>query len=264
MKVFFGLPTHSGTRTDGAALAIVNHGLQEGGMFIKPFACSLLAHGFNRLWCQALHEKYDYFFMLHADVEPCEGWAAILLEELQANDADVVSAVVRIKDNHGIVSTGIGIPGDPYRLLKRFTLKELKQLPKTFTAEDAGHPGYPLLVNTGCWVADLSKPWCRATDASNRLKTFFTINDEIVYDSEQDIYKILVEPEDWHFSRRLYEAGAKVMATKAVSCEHTGPKQWSTDEDCGDEVDKASHRYRKTLSAEQKQSWTRAFARSCP
>ena len=76
---------------------------------------SLLANSINRLWVQALNERTDHgwthFAMHHADVQAPAGWVDTLADEMARVGADVISAVVPIKDYRGLTSTGWRDPG---------------------------------------------------------------------------------------------------------------------------------------------------------
>jgi hypothetical protein len=91
-------------------------------------------------------------------------------------------------------------------------MAELPNLPETFSAADLGYPGRPLLVNTGCWLADLSAPiWADFA---------FQITSEVLPEGVQ------VSPEDWLMSEALYDAGCHVLATKKVRVKHLGEAEW--------------------------------------
>ena len=187
---------------------------------------SLLTSNFNRAWCDALNRRalgVTHFAMLHADVAAVDGWLDTLLDELTRLDADVVSAVVPIKTDHGLTSTAIGT--DSVYLNRRLSMREVYQLPETFDAADVegltGQRG-PLLVNTGCWVADLRKPWAFDTDEVGRLPWAFRFQNEIRRDPATGFYKSFVASEDWLFSHHLAEVGARVYATRKVPVAHLG------------------------------------------
>jgi hypothetical protein len=206
---------------------------------VHPKESSLLANGFNQLWVDALESGYTHFAMLHADVVPQNGWIDTLMEELERTGADIISAVSPIKDDRGI--TSMGIANDPaywWTPLRRFTMREIVRFPLTFSAEDAGYPGRALLVNTGCWLADLRNPLWRAEDGRGNLLIYFTIRDRVWKNGE----KILcgVQSEDWFFSERLHAVGLKAVATRKVQLQHIGrfpyPNniawgKWESDED---------------------------------
>ena len=173
---------------------------------------SLLARGFNCNWIQAQNEGFDYFLMLHGDVEPQPSdWVDILLKEMQDHQADIISAVVPIKDDSGRTSTAIGNPTNPW-LRTHLMLSNCHDLPRTFGTAELGKPDHSLLVNTGCMLVDLSMPWVRDVHFTIRDR----INDGVVE----------CEPEDWYFSRRAWEIGAKVMATRAVPVIHHGEHEY--------------------------------------
>jgi hypothetical protein len=75
---------------------------------------SLLALGFNQLWCRALNDRREggitHFAMHHADIEAPAGWLDRLIDEQRRVDADVLSVVVPIKDGRGLTSTGVRHP----------------------------------------------------------------------------------------------------------------------------------------------------------
>lgn len=189
---------------------------------------SLLAQNFNSLWCQALNACHrgnpvQYFAMLHADIEPEDGWLDVLVEELEARQLDVLGAVVPIKDPKGLTSIALAREdGDPWRPLCRLTMREVWRLPETFTSEDVGHP---LLLNTGCWVCRFDMAWA--------TKVRFTINDRIVFNKSLNLYQAQVEPEDWYFSRLLNELGLKLGATRKVRLEHVGKTHYINHEPWG-------------------------------
>jgi hypothetical protein len=172
--------------------------------------------------------------MLHSDVIPVEpGFIGIMLHHLRQAGADVLSAVMPIKDDKGLTSTALlpdsacaGWKTDPVRR-RRLTLREAEKLPVTFDAHDVATLFNPrnapdrresaldpcLLVNTGLMLVDLSKPWVE--------QAHFQIND-LVYRRPDGRFDADVEPEDWFFSRRAHQLGARVCATRAVKAQHAG------------------------------------------
>lgn len=190
-------------------------------------ARSLLANVCNEHYCDALR-KFRYFALLHADIVPERFWLDILVEELERHRADMCSAVVPIKDDNGDVSIAIGNSRNPWDRKKRFSLKECQELGPTFTAADAGYPDDPLLLNTGCMVVDLDKPWVKKTNEYGELVVHFTINDRIVLRQGPRLC-VEVESEDWFFSRRIWEQGGKCVATTKVKLKHFGSYGWSNE-----------------------------------
>lgn len=194
------------------------------------FSSSALCMCFNALWAHAMVRRrlanVTHFAMVHSDVVPEPYWLDKLHDEMQATGADVVSCVIPIKNKMGITSTGLDTD---YWRPRRLTMQEIYRLPQSFTAADVRilqddadeHPDSdydcPLLINTGCWLADLSKPWTEGV--------CFETDDRITYstsDNGQPVCQVDFAPEDWNFSRYLAKQGAKVVATRKVKIEHMG------------------------------------------
>lgn len=197
--------------------------------YVDAAPSTLLNHGFDRMWSEALNARDErgvtHFAMLHDDVCPEGVWVEDLVDELERLDADIVSAVVPIKDKRGLTSTAVSY-GDIWHR-RRITMHEAMRLPETFGSEDVGGQ---ILLNTGCWVCDLRKPWC----------------DEINFGSLERIVKkdgrrvAEVVPEDWLFSHRLHEmlGGAALYATRKVQLTHDGEStHWPNYQAWGQEVD---------------------------
>jgi hypothetical protein len=230
---------------------------------------SSLTGNFNRLWGEALIRndvgQVDYFAMLHSDIGPSEGWLDTLLAEMKRVDADVISAVAAFKDGSEITSTGIGHPNYDWSPLHRFTVPECHEFfPPTFGQTDVeayldrveregtivSEPGcrevnlegdksaYPLLVNTGCMLVRLDRPWCRETrpDDEARLAFAWEFRNKVVREPippghrpegnlPQDcevMYRSYFDSEDWRASRHWHRRGVRVFATTAVSVDHYG------------------------------------------
>lgn len=184
---------------------------------------SLLNHSFNQAWAAALNARdwrnATHFAMLHNDIAPDPGWLTVLLDELTSLDADVVSAVVPIKDERGLTSTAV-YEGDPW-CRRRLSLTEVNDLPDTFCGEDAGGK---LLLNTGLWVCDLRREWCNDVcfHSAERIETGL--------DGKR---RAEVIPEDWLFSHWLNERGAKLYATSKVRLRHIGETEFTNGEPWG-------------------------------
>lgn len=241
--VFMTTLTHDGKLDYLMAKAFYMTPTQERLTFYMPRQTSLLAAGYNHLWCQAqnLREKHDlrWFAMLHSDIVPEDFWVDKLIAEALKHDADVMSAVVPIKEASGVTSTAISGPDD-FTRFTRLTMKQIwhPSMPDTFDIRQlmAGRNfGFDLsrtllLVNTGCFVCRLDRPWCE--------RVHFTIRDEV----RRQVGGALtahVEPEDWYFSRRVAEEGGKVMATRVVKLEHMGGMSYKSNTVWGQERDPA-------------------------
>jgi hypothetical protein len=188
---------------------------------------SLLNLGFNRMWARALNcrdkDKLTHFAMQHDDITPAVGWADIMIDELERTGADVLSAVVPIKDDRGVTSTGIR--NWMTNWTRRLTMTEVFALPETFSLADvqaagikserAAAPGDEVLVvNTGLWVCRFTEPW---------IETFpgFRSRDEIIR-LETGQYEAVCYPEDWLFSEWAARRGLKVFATRKIPLAHCG------------------------------------------
>lgn len=207
--------------TDGSCTVYFGEGTEKSPDQVDG---SLLTHVFNRLWCNALNMrdmyKITHFAMLHADVQAEPGWVDKLVAEQQRLKADVVSAVVPLKMTQGLTSTGLGFAGAPRdhagsrEGTRKLTLAEIDKLPETFCAADTDEPEKVLLVNTGCWVCDFTKPW---------VENFcFQIFDRIYRCPTLGKYHSETRGEDWNMSYHVHDVGGRVFATKKVKTVHHG------------------------------------------
>lgn len=249
-NVFLSTLTHNGQLDYLMAKAFYLTPTLERNIFWMPRQTSLLAAGYNHVWCQALNlrAKHDFkwFAMLHSDIVPEDFWIDKLIAQAEKHDADVMSAVVPIKENSGVTSTAIS-GADNFTRCTRLTMKQILYpfFPETFDADLAVYglkniggdfevlvDSKPrLLVNTGCFVARLDRPWCE--------RIHFTINDGIKQ-GPGGLYQNVVEPEDWFFSRRVAEEGGKVMATRTIRLDHMGGRAYKSNEAWGEMFDPAT------------------------
>jgi hypothetical protein len=187
----------------------------------------------NHLWVDALNAaergEITHFAMLHSDIGPEPGWLDVLLAELDRLDADLVSAPAPLKDGRGLTSSGIGDPANPWAPLKRFTVREILELPETFNEVDAGFSGYPLLHNTGCWAADLRKQVFYRTNDLGELFAQFNFPLRVVRNPETGQWMNNRESEDWYFSRMLHLIGANSFITRKVRLAHQGGHGYRND-----------------------------------
>lgn len=236
VSCFLAVP-HYGTIESSTAGALLTAS-RRFSPYINFEPGSLLAYVFNRLWCEALNMRMErpltHFAMLHADMAPDPGWLDVLLDELDATGADVMSAVSPIKDQRGLTSTAW--QDIETTCVDRLTMKQIHNLPPTFSAAD-GPKGKRLLVNTGCWVCKLG-PWCEKF-------TGFHILDWIEKRKDGK-FQPGVFSEDWNFSAWCAENGVKVMATRKVQLGHIGKSSYRNEsawgeweEDYGDYHDPA-------------------------
>lgn len=211
---------------------------------------SLLAGGCNELWCKALNNRVKnnlkWFALLHADIVPEAWWLDKMVAIADQHGADLLSAVVPIKDSNGVTSTALASVESDFIRYTRLTQRQLwhQTFPETFDVDAAVRAlqqlprdlnmvvptPTKLLVNTGCMICRIDQPW------SDEIH--FTINDRIERLFNQ--YIAQVEPEDWFFSRKVAESGGKVMATKLVKVEHIGATAFRSDSVWGADKDPAA------------------------
>ncbi len=213
----------------------------------KGIAC--LNH--NDCWAVMLNNREDarltHFAMIHGDVIAPAGWLDTLLSEMDATGADIVSAVIPLKDPRGLTSTLIENRDTPdgYWGPKRLALAEVYDgRPRTFTD--------PLiLLNTGLWLAKVATPkgpaaWCE--------RVHFHQRDDIVFRRDvgaKGTWIARLMSEDVNFMKMAREAGAKCYATVAVPVVHEFPiyhnrsawGTWAADRECMEAVEAsaASH-----------------------
>lgn len=218
-RVFIGMPSYNGQvhfSSVQALLACSAKGHCVASGFVKS---SLLAKCFNMLWCNALNDKkahgLTHFCMLHADIGPDNLWLDKMLEIMEGTGADILSAVVPIKTNEGLTSTGI-FTDDPF-IVKRFTMNQIHAMPETFS-----HPR--LALNTGLMLVNLNSPRVE--------ELYFTIADRKIVTSE-GAWEAQALSEDWGFSKMAHDIGLKLFATRAIGVRHHGDSVYTNTEAWG-------------------------------
>lgn len=230
---YLALP-HSGAMVPEALAGIMNATSMT--LSVDPCGGSLLAYNFNQLWTKALNAfpRPDFFAMHHSDIMAPPGWVDDLIEEMDAADADVCSAVVAIKDGRGFTSTALldTQGGEGPGLVRRVTQQELAVLPQTFDrdrlAECYGKKSeaerFALLLNSGLWVCRFG--WgARQPDWIEKVN--FSIGDRIdlVKDETHPTgqrYVARCYPEDWAFSTQLAALGVRAVASQRLRTMHFG------------------------------------------
>lgn len=224
VKIAIATPTYNRSGDWGSAYGALLYPSKD--FIVQPIqhGHSVLQHNFNVLLNAALNSDFTHFAMLHTDIAPGPGWLDDLMHKLEEMSADLISAVVPIKTKLGLTSCGIADPENNFEVMRRFTMKEVFSFPETFTAHDAGYGGYPLLVNTGCWVADLRNPFWTA-DENGIAKFAFEIQSRR-RKLPDGSWIAEFEPEDWRMSKALFEAGARYYATRCVKLQHAGEETY--------------------------------------
>jgi hypothetical protein len=228
-RVFLGMPNGYGNPNKEALLSLFSGAVVAVDFAASPCIqnCSLLPHSFNLLLAAALQLRDEgrctHFAMLHSDVSVEAGWLDLLYAEMVEHRADLVSAVVPIKlmEADPPTSTAVGSKSDPWREPRKIRMSERADLPPTFGKEyvEAVHgKDAVLLVNTGCWLADLRKPhWDGFA---------FGYQTRMDRDRVTGQYLPRIIPEDWLMSYFLESAGAKVVATTRLTVAHHGDASW--------------------------------------
>jgi len=237
--VYLGLPYHKDILPE-TMLCCSTHA-SDGScaiIFPPPTKGSILPDVFNRIWCEARKMRKQipitHFVMVHSDIRPDIHFVDVLVREQVGTGADIVSAVVPIKDRRGLTSTAVDSPAGPRRL----TMKEVFRLPETFGLNDVKKtllvPSWhgPLVVNTGCWVCDFTRPWVD--------KVHFEFQTAILEDKDGNPYPVRCG-EDWIFSRDVQRLGGTILATRKVRLNHYGDDgaytnayswgEWETDKE---------------------------------
>jgi len=221
-KVFIAVPMYDGKMNYATSVSLSKASLRYEDM-TRLMSGSLLTHIFNSLWTAGLNARAEgtirYFLMLHADIHVGgAGWLDNMIDDMRALDADILSGVVPLKGWQGLTSTAIGDPNNRWTVHRRLTMKEIYDLPETFSIKDTPYPDQLLMVNTGCLLVDFSKPWVD--------KVVFHI-DDVNYQDENGKWATQVNPEDWNLSWDAAKLGAKIYATRKPPIVHFGTSSWS-------------------------------------
>jgi len=235
-NVLLTCPLYDGRLDAGTARSLWSTASQAHRISVLPLGSSLLAANCNSLWCHGLNNRaaanLKWFAMLHADIELEYWWLDMLIAEAEKYNADLMSAIVPIKDDRGLTSAAISQPGSQFRQFCRLTMRQARHelFPDTFGINEAADalerlpeplrianvPREFLLVNTGCFVCRLDRPWCE--------HVWFAMHDGIEQVNGQ--WGPVQQSEDWVFSRKVAEQGGKVMATRIIPLAHKGGSQF--------------------------------------
>jgi len=247
-SIFLGCPLSDGRIDVGAARSIFSTATQVHNLMVVPHVTSLLCANFNALWCHALNARESshlkWFAMLHSDIEPEYWWLDKLIAEADKHGADLLSAVVPVKNVKGLTSTAIARPGSRFTPFCRLTMQQVRhqQFPDTFDIHGAAEalerlpgdlriehvPREALLVNTGCFVCRIDQPWSE--------NVWFTIHDGI--ERIDGKWTAVAQSEDWTFSRLVAGQGARVMATRTIALAHKGGGQFLSHQTWGEANDR--------------------------
>lgn len=134
---------------------------------------------------------------------------------------------------------GLGMCKDnPYHT-RRLMVRELVKLPKSFITRAnmcdlfgiGSAKAGAFLVNTGVIALNLRDyDWCKMAWPG------FCVRDRIVW-SANGVPRVYTEPEDWFFSRWLWEHRLHAIVTRELSIHHFGEHTYRTDGEWGLEQD---------------------------
>jgi len=242
-RILIAQPCYS-TQTNRDSMAAATMSLsqrEDVSADYHSYNSSSLTTCFNVLWCRGLNAavkgETTHFAMLHNDVIPEPWWLDKLLGIMERRANDLVSVAIPIKDTRGVTSCGLGDPRTQFDV-RRFTMAELyEKLPATFDQADVDHSTlnpecWPLVFNTGCWLADLRNPAWRELDEEGRARFFFTMNDEI-RPNECGEFHPYFEPEDWFFSKLCAKNLMTYSVTREVRVKHHGEADYTNERPWG-------------------------------
>lgn len=234
-QVFVGIPTANGMVADQIISSMMVASSLPLVAKLRIQSYSWLTRNFNDLFCHALNTRKEgttHFLLMHADIVPEPMWLEKMLAIMKSHDADVLSAIVPIKNQSGFTSTALDqAPHEDAHELRvtRLTMHEVfTKYPPTFTHEK-------ILLNTGLMLIDLRKPWVE--------EVYFRVHDAIEKDSEGNFYSVGMS-EDWLFSKDARLLGAKLYATREVKVAHIGTTAFNNGRAWG--VEKTDHDLSKT------------------
>lgn len=216
-RVFLACPVYSEANVTMNMLESVMDAMMTPNIEISYnyVATSALPFCFNILWTQALNTRpYDYFVFLHSDIACDPGWLGQLIQDLEENDLDALSAVVAIKNEKLETSTAVLNDDESWT---RLTNHDLCVLPRVFTSKDVGKL---LLINTGVFICRFNSSWVE--------KRVWKFEDSIVQETNGK-FKAKMFPEDWEFSIWARKYGLQIGATQNVVTRHLGCRQYTCD-----------------------------------
>jgi predicted O-methyltransferase YrrM len=214
----------------GVYLSAFNHNVRPINQSMQEMLASALT-GFEA-------GNISHMAFLSSDFSTQPGWLDVMMDEMDARDADLISVAAPLEEGNGVLSCGWGDPEVPLGLFRRFTMREVYNLPPTFNVRQTEYPDKFLLHGNACWVADLRKDVFRAVDPANGLKASF-LNHSWVF-KEGMMWYAGEEMPSWYWSRRLAELGAKTLITRKILLKRQITKEISNGEAWGVEKDFAS------------------------
>lgn len=233
-KVFLGLPYYNNFSRH-TLVTVLNACTRGGGKYeihLDVASTSATPFCFNQLLRQALDTDCDYFVMLHSDLGTSEpDWVFKLINLLETNQLDVISAVAPIKNNQGLTSTAVD---NREFFPRRLTLSEINAGPEVLTNDVCkSMHGSALLINTGMmmWRMETLKK-CVPEFAFEFHDGWLAMPDETGGRRLNPYF----QPEDWLMSRFLDRKGIAYAATRAIATLHEGSWVWASDGPTGSQL----------------------------
>lgn len=235
-RVFLGQPhcgQFTGARSSLACFHYTPLGLRHCDLVCPPHSegSSNLPLNFNVILANALGYRdaglATHLAILHEDVSAEPGWLDTLWLEMLAHEADFIGAVVPIKEpnDNPRTSTGVGKRSDIFWGNRCLRMSDIASLPETFGRDDVcGGPDDVLIVNTGCFLADLRRPWW--DDRGDGQPFAFGFENRVRLDRATGVRTVDTCCEDWLLSHMLHDHGARVFATSKVRATHWGDCPW--------------------------------------
>lgn len=224
-SIYVGVATYDTRISRGVGLALLEASSNNLVNMVRVSSSSLLANNFNNMYCEALNMRPNgvtHFMLIHDDLILPPFFVDQMVEIYEKHKADMLSAIIPIKNTRGLTSTALD---EPFRnndwpwSFRRLTLKEIhNDYPPTFTHEK-------ILANSGLILLDITKPW------AGRVK--FTIEDKIEKTKEGK-YQAHVLPEDWYFSRQIRAQGGSIYVTREIKVLHSGRMDYPNDREWGE------------------------------
>lgn len=184
---------------------------------------SLLAYGFNQLWCRCLNAGvYEHFYLHHSDIGVrTKFFVDVMLEDMYKGGFDAIHVPTAIKDDRGITSTAVMDLDNVWSRPRRLTTTELSKLPPVFGLDEMLEVMGPPLPNKPCFLPNTGMLLVKLDTWSWDFPGFHVM-DRVKKESVDGKVVAVpqVVPEDWNFGWWMANNKLKVGATKRVANNH--------------------------------------------
>lgn len=233
-RVFMAMPAYLGVQP-AAMQALFSFSSRVPGRCCTPKVMPFSHHcgSFNALLAAALNCREEmgltHFCMHHQDVEPEPWYVDKALDIMDRDGLDVLACAVPIKDSKRMTSVAV-LDRDTLHT-RRLSVKEVRQLPMTFTKEDLpklGWKNHLLLPVAGLFFMALDPE--KILDERGNSRLWFESPSRIVRD-QSGAYISAVWDEGWNISVQMLLAGMSVGCTREIALAHLGGGAWTLDEE---------------------------------